>query len=599
MGYNWQTCHKDLTAQGLNPCDELTGLPYHCNGFSQTTAYHAACAGQAIYQPVQAVMCKNSSTNEVQYFPPDEFFDKCGALHDQDSDWNPGWCYCCCSCFANDTPISTAAGTVAAVQDLEIGDKVLIGSLAAGLSFKEEALRFSSGTPAGGAAMTMVYIVYGPEKKELIVSPDQVLLVQGEKLTTANKLTINDKLIDHDGNEVHIELVSIGHYSGGVHHISADLHWDGTPNNHLVLANGVVGGDYTLQLNFENLDSTYKVDDHSDLANLGNDDYPSQPTGAGSHHIYSHDEATRINSAAQFKAFQAIRKAMPEDSVAMLSTAQTVDILTNGTQFPLQSNIGRGNYEYAAKLLSGFYPGINFHLAWDQFEPNIYSITEYGIQTVVVNGGLVRTQGLTYKGLMMLMAEAVSRFVGGEPRNYLGFSCLGQADFYAFAAIARNIFYLNEFVPMAMAAYNEINTLFGLITPANAGGNSTDKCNAPSIKCRLSAMQSGFAGGSLPTCAGGEAPPEAILEGASATTDKLVLTFSVGLTPDSATNLDNYTVTPDACLTAASLESQDFRVDLAGTFKKDTTYTVTVNNVTTILGTGIDPKANTATFEVS
>jgi hypothetical protein len=148
------------------------------------------------------------------------------------------------------------------------------------------------------------------------------------------------------------------------------------------------------------------------------------------------------------------------------------------------------------------------------------------------------------------------------------------------------------------SAMNQWQFVFGLITPANAGGNPDDPLNDPSIACRWQAIQMGFAGASLPECAGGPPLPKLALEAATASTLKQVdLVFSIALTPDSGNDPANYTLTPAAAVIAAAVDPiTGFKVTLTTSLKPDTPYTVQVANLDSYIGTGLDPAHTTAQF---
>jgi hypothetical protein len=600
MCYNWQTCYNQLTAKGLIVCDGMSN-PYHCQTFMETDAYHNSCQGQAMYMPVQAIVCKNSNTGEIRVFPTEDLITDCTNLHNQDPAWNLFQCYCCCSCFANGTMIAVPDGNCE-VQLLTVGQPILSGSLSGNkVNWTPKAVKFSAGTK-DGSQESMIYLVFG-DNKELIVSPDHVLMLASGKFTTAIKLMPNDLLMGADGNPVKIITSSLGQYQGGVHHISTDVVFDGTPNNHLINSNGIVSGDYTLQMYFQNLGPQYKVDDHDDRAELGTKQYAEVYPKHAHHDDFM---STAIDPSmlgkmktSKFSVYSRLND-LPPVSAALWSPAQAEDVLEFGTQYPLSSNMGLDNSNYVLKLLRGFFPDLNFYLDWGNMIPNVYAVREYGTTTVVLNGGLARMKGLSYLGLTMLVGHAVGRFKAGEPENYLGYSCTGYADFYAFAAVGRWVWYQNTYLNNALTAYSEVAALFGLITADNGKGNPNDVCNDPSVACRLSSMQSGFAGGSLPTCAGGKPMPSVGLQLAVGTPTSVTLTLSTGVTKDSAENIANYAFGPNAKVSKATLSSDaDYQVIITGVFVPKQTYQVTIANLVSIYGTGVDAAHNSASFTVS
>ena len=152
--------------------------------------------------------------------------------------------------FAYGTPVQTPDGAKP-IEDFEVGDPVL-AAVAAGGGWQWEvgAVQFSQGTGPGGLQPTMVFIRFG-EEGELIVTPDQPMLIAGGRLKRAQLLVPGeDALTAADGSALPILIVSLGAYDGGVHHIATN--WDGGRDGkldgHLLNAAGAICGDYFLQI---------------------------------------------------------------------------------------------------------------------------------------------------------------------------------------------------------------------------------------------------------------------------------------------------------------------------------------------------------------
>ncbi|MBF7090229.1 hypothetical protein IUY40_01560 [Flavobacterium sp. ALJ2] len=78
-------------------------------------------------------------------------------------------------------------------------------------------------------------------------------LLPNGKYTRADKLLPGQKIVDKNGKPLLIEDLSIKNHKGGLHHISTNSKWDNSPNGHLLLANGIVVGDFTLQVYFDQI----------------------------------------------------------------------------------------------------------------------------------------------------------------------------------------------------------------------------------------------------------------------------------------------------------------------------------------------------------
>jgi hypothetical protein len=150
--------------------------------------------------------------------------------------------------LASETPIAVPAG-VKAIDAFERGDPVLAASLVGGgLSWSTQTVEFSAGT-APGPADNVVYVVCSGGA-EIIATSDQLFLVAGNKLERADQLFPGQQLVSQSGAPLEIALVSIGGFDGGLWEISTSRTPTPDPNNHLIAANGLVVGDYALQIGF-------------------------------------------------------------------------------------------------------------------------------------------------------------------------------------------------------------------------------------------------------------------------------------------------------------------------------------------------------------
>jgi len=326
---------------------------------------------------------------------------------------------------------------------------------------------------------------------------------------TAQHLTLNDQLMGEDGNPVKINVVAVGNYVGGIHHISTGLYFTGSADGHLLLADGVVVGDFVLQMNFDGLQSGEKVADLTSRPVIGTDGYnrTHAPQRKGESFVAfsaKGHEPSASSVQVQSGRFTFYSTALPDlfrKGVSMFTEAQSIDILENGQQLALSNPVPKSEIDNIFHILRGFYPDYDFYLEWYRMEPNVYSFEEYGRKFVVVTGGLARMIGLSYEGLMMAVADGLSRFIGLPPKTPSGYVGTGAADYFAFGVVSRAVWYGNSWIDSVMPAFTQLQTILNLISPANAGGDPDDPVEYPSVACRLSAMQSGIAHIPLPICA--------------------------------------------------------------------------------------------------
>jgi hypothetical protein len=609
--YDPSVCNQKLTQQGMLP---LCGGDYHCQDVvNQSASYHSLCGNDVdpskIYTPVQCTACTNGTT--YLYFPASTFFTQCAA---KGAGWGPAFCYCCCSCFANDTVVAAPQGNKA-IYLFAVGDSVLTGSVDANagkvqIDWDTALVNFSSGTGSTGHQPMMVYIsMTGKVLHEVICTMDQVFLLADGKFTTAGKLRPGQKLVDKDGNPVNVDLVSIGSYDGGVHHISTDRPWHQTPDGHLLLAGGVVAGDYTLQLYFEQLPDDMKEDGLAALPMLGTAAYDTTHASdvkrsdtlfefVGSAMKAQPDVGQRKMAMGLFKTYSVATAYIPYGAQSLFTPDQAADIGANGAQAPISNNISLGTFNTIKKQFVGFFPDIDFYFDLHDTVPNLYAFEYLGRKTVVVSGGLGRMKGFNYEGMFMAMAHGVACFYGGEPKNSFGYSGVGQADWYAFGVISKLCWSSAPSMAYILEARKQWDALFSLINPEHSQGNPHDRLNDPSIACRSQTVDIAIGGGNLPECAGGAPLDKISLQRAVATSDKdVVLTLSLAVDIDSGTNVANYSFDPAATITSAVLDSTTgFIVHLTADLQPGTDYQIKIQDLVSILGTGIDPAHSSAPF---
>lgn len=137
------------------------------------------------------------------------------------------------------------------IENIQVGNEVSVldnGSAVGTMSLAEERVAFSSGTGPNGHMPHMIYLSYGDEGAELIVTPDQVFLTASQKLITAIKLSLKDQLLSKDGKPVQIRQIAVGEYNGGVHHIANES--DTTFGNFLIVG-GVWVGSYKIEIFYD------------------------------------------------------------------------------------------------------------------------------------------------------------------------------------------------------------------------------------------------------------------------------------------------------------------------------------------------------------
>ena len=190
-----------------------------------------------------------------------------------------GLCGCCCGTNAM---VATPGGPIRSEQ-LKTGDMILTAvsqSARNPLLFSWEAkpLAFSSGTGPSPQGNPMILVEYGDDES-VIVTPDTLFLMADARFKTADRLVPGkDLLISPGGTKVPVRHVWIKKYPAPIHHLATTVEFestfDGNRLGHLLVMNGVVVGDYLLQLYRQSQKMKVNFsEDHWELPTVGTKAY--------------------------------------------------------------------------------------------------------------------------------------------------------------------------------------------------------------------------------------------------------------------------------------------------------------------------------------
>jgi hypothetical protein len=264
------TCEEKIKATGLQPpCPQEP-----CEEFMETGVYHEGCVGRAMYSPVLAIGCYNTQTSEWRFAAPKETLEMCEKLASEDQSWQISECYCCCKCSPNETLIGLPEGHWRPIFQIGNGDSLLAGRVGplGAIEWKAAVVGFSQGTD-GGETEAMVHIVYGGGRK-MVASTDQPLMLADGSLTTASRVVPGrDRLMGVEGEQLDVTYAGLGEREDVAYYLATQESWSGSIDDHLIQADGVVAGDFTLQVHFAEVPEEQRVPGWSSLPRIGTPEY--------------------------------------------------------------------------------------------------------------------------------------------------------------------------------------------------------------------------------------------------------------------------------------------------------------------------------------
>ncbi|ABO49535.1 Hedgehog/intein hint domain protein [Desulforamulus reducens MI-1] len=442
-------------------------------------------------------------------------------------------CHCCCSCFAYGTKIGTPNGHKK-IEKFAVGDLVLAAGIetsAGGIKLNWSPLKvsFSSGTGPDSHQPAMVYIRHG-DTGSIIVTPDHLFLMPNGKLKRADRLVPGkDQLVSYEGRPVPVHEVSIGEYEGGVHHIATQKNFTGDLDGHLLLSEGVVSGDFNLQIHATELKEKYFIVDHDSYPQIGTKEYIEQNNELvqGSYLNFQVAGLNESNTAPQpLKYFVHGQKVsyIPETAAKYLSSLQEIDVNDNAEKRSFsEMNMGNAAVNYVLKLFRGFYSNIIFHHDIARLEPNAYAFNQYGKDIVVLSGGLSRIKNLQMEGLAVILSHMVTRLQKSDPLDYNGYTSVAMADYYS-PSVLQTVLFDKLYADVLKEGVKQIeDNIFSNIDKKHAAFEEDPY--TPTWETRLDSLDAGYAMDFPPEEIGGPVFQGLKLQGAEA--------FSAVLTQDS------------------------------------------------------------------
>lgn len=596
----------------LAPAERILCNSNHCDGFQETSDFHAICncvdwQGNPIpncsvkdnLYPVQTGQCIDKSGNYVAKNAHDCFV--------AGFEWET--CYCCCSCFAAYTPVGVPGG-MRKIGDIAIGDQVLAAAKqGTSWAWTPQQVQFSSGSPAdfrSGAGNLMLYIEYG-DAKWLVATSNQLFLVMASgKLKRADQLIPGvDQLVSGEGAGVAIARIHSGNFQGGVHHIATAVvsyeDFTGSIDNHLINANGIISGDYLLQI-FQDTDKMKPNMADPKAPSVGTPAYKSKNAGV---HVQPYVAAVSPAMAGaavralDFAPYGDSQTHIPDDAASLFTRTQEAQLIGPSVR-PFSDTTNKDMVTYYAELYAAFYPEVRFYLDWESLRPNVFAFEEFGQKTVVIGGELLRL-GPLYDGAMaVVLAFGVGSLLGGPPTDSeTGYTSAGQALYFGMGVVMRTALRGGtNWMNTAVAGQGQLNQV---ITPLVSNPQAGSESDRPSLQCLMDVMNAVISGMELPACAGG--PTEGGLKVDSASYDaqaqQATVTYNEAVSAYSATNPRNYSVTPGpVAITAATVDPNDPACVILTVALAPGDYTVAASNVRASDGSTLDPNTSSATFTV-
>ncbi|AOM78412.1 hypothetical protein [Pedobacter steynii] len=403
-----------------------------------------------------------------------------------------------------------------------------------------------------------IFHILNADSSYLLVTGIQPFLMKDGTLKQAQKLVPGkDVLLLEDGSTTPIVSLEVGMFEKGVHHIATSTERATSLDGHLLLANGIVVGDYSTQISLTSKNGLLN-DAHVDAPVFGTKAYSeanthlsTTPFGA---YASGKSEEHEVDSFTLFHPDKS--STIPKHAISYITKDQALELLYTGPIYPASQGVAEPSVRYLFRLFSGFYPDITFYYDRNNVTPNAYAFEEYDQKFVVLNLGWTLVEGIYFHGIAMTIAHLVAALYDKETQpNPVGLTA--QADYDVYPVFLSLFFFAPDAVKNYNLAFGQIKTVFSYIK------KERNPVGRVSLDCRIDTLQNSIKGLPIPQCAGG--PPDAALAvlGVSATLAKgaehpvVTVTFNLPIDPETAAALGNYLFDPAVIAYSASVDEND------------------------------------------
>ncbi len=503
-------------------------------------------------------------------------------------------CYCCCSCFAYNTPIQVAPSQFRLVQDLKIGDPVMVTGIDA-TNWETKDITDAAGI-APGVMMEFMYYTAARlddsgEDRYLITTADHLfVLLEGpeHRLIPAQDLRPGFKVLTANGGAATIAFSVVGQFTGGVRSISVGEYEGGPLDGHMLNSNGIVTADFSVQ-------SWYYSGELSSALLTGDPDTPF-PGSAAYAARYQSDEllAFLADETLWPTAFKPVPTSslinIPVAASRFFTQAQSQDIANNVKMAPYGNNYRLAMQAWLFQVYRGFYPDINFVIDWQNELPNGFYFKDFDEDYVVITGGMVRLDPVGTDALAIVISHLLA--------NRMGYKCVGEADYYGIFYFLREVWFSEKFFDVYFAGMDQLDKVFAGISPDHAGGDPNNVCLYPSIPCRKKALEAASGMQGVPACATPKPPFVVSSATPNPALTQVVVAFSRDLDVPSATSTDNYRFRPNCTVTGATMSAGTLKsvvLTVTGLLPVSA-YEVLVRDVVDVEGNQISRVGNRAHF---
>ncbi len=425
-----------------------------------------------------------------------------------------------------------------------------------------------------------IYETLRIDSNYLLVNGTQPFLMKDKTLKQAQKLVPGiDELVRADGSTTPIISIELGLFNKGVHHIATSKTPADSLDGHLIIANGIVVGDYATQISLNSKSGAIN-DVHENALVFGTNKYNALHSHLKTTPFSAHVESCGVHETASFDVHRAEKSAIiPKDAHSFITNAQADILLHDAPIYPASHNVAEPAVRYLFRLFGAYYPDIVFYYDRHNMVPNVYSFKQYGNKYVVVTFGWTLLKGIYFQGIAMAIAQLINALnQDTEPQSDI--DLVANADYNVYPVILGLYFLPSDAVKNYNLGLEQIKTVFGYIDAKNENRRRI------SLDCRIKVFEASIKGLPLPHCAGGPPDPALELVSVSASHQQqsempvINVTFNMPVDPETSTCLGYYMLEPSTSVCSAKIDNNDHKtVCLIADIKPSIQYNMVIIGV--------------------
>ncbi len=468
-------------------------------------------------------------------------------------------CWCCCSCFAYDTPIEVTPGEFKFIQDIGMNETVLttgphVNSWAPKLVTEIGGMAIDTEMDCMYYLLARMEGVKEDDLRYLITTADHLYLLPDGTLRPVQELHPGDRIRKADGGVATVLFAIPGKYTGGVRHIATGPYEKGEPiDGHLLNSNGLVTADLAVQLAHysgqldsgllaaEKAKSLPQAGTAAFFATYGPAQHPEL------HEFISDKRAWPSGFTPHTESLFNI----PKSAVSFFTQQQAEDIQAHIEQLSPGNSAVVAMVDYLFKVYQAFNPDMLLLIDWSNELPNAYYFKNLRYPMVVINGGLARLKTINRDGLAIILSHLMAAADGNK--------CVGPADYNGVLMFLRQAWNNDLFFQVFRKGMEQLQTLFDAVDPMHAHENPDDICGQPSLACRIATLNAGAAMDDMPGCA--LPHPAFRVTGANPDLldDTVTVDFSELVNQPTAETAENYSIMPGVTITKARVAGDNFK----------------------------------------